>query len=140
MAFFVVVGIVSGVATGEWNPILVMADLFEGSPIILIFVLASFVIFAQITSNTGQNLLPPGHVLVNLFPRKITFPVAVTTAGVVGLLIQPWNFAEIIPIVQLVITAGLGPVVGIMIADYYLVRGREVNVRALYDANGQYTY
>lgn len=140
MAFFVIVGMTSGIATGEWNPILVMAEIFGGNPIILIFVLASFVIFAQVASNTGQNLLPPGYVFVNLFPRKITFPVAVTAAGVIGLLIMPWNYAALIPTILLYISAGLGPIVGIMVSDYYLIRKRELNIEELYTSDGQYKY
>ncbi len=140
MAFFVIVGMTSGIATGEWNPILVMADVFGGNTILLVFVLAAFVIFAQVASNTGQNLLPPGYVFVNLFPRRITFPTAVTVAGVVGLLIQPWKFANLIPTILLWISALLGPIVGIMISDYYAIRKRELNLEDLYDANGQYTY
>jgi NCS1 family nucleobase:cation symporter-1 len=92
------------------------------------------------TSNTGQNLLPPGYVFVNLFPRKITFPVAVIAAGVVGLVITPWNFAEYIPTILLIISALLGPIVGIMVSDYYLIRRTNVNVRDLYEAGGQYRY
>lgn len=140
MAFFVIVGMTSGIATGEWNPIFVMADVFGDNPVVLILVLASFVIFAQVASNTGQNLLPPGYVFVNLFPRKISFPVAVTAAGVIGLLIQPWNYAEVVPTILLYISAGLGPIVGIMVSDYYLIRGRELNIEALYEAGGQYEY
>ncbi|WP_096390372.1 cytosine permease [Halopenitus persicus] len=140
MAFFVIVGMTSGIATGEWNPIFVMADVFGGNTILLIFVLAAFVIFAQVASNTGQNLLPPGYVFVNLFPRRISFPTAVTAAGVVGLLIQPWEYADLVPTILLWISALLGPIVGIMIADYYAIRKRELNLDELYDANGQYTY
>ena len=140
MAFFVIVGMTSGIATGEWNPIFVMADVFGGNTLLLIFVLAAFVIFAQVASNTGQNLLPPGYVFVNLFPRRISFPTAVTAAGVVGLLIQPWEYADLVPTILLWISALLGPIVGIMIADYYAIRKRELNIKELYDANGQYTY
>lgn len=140
MAFFVIVGMTSGIATGEWNPILVMADVFGGNTVLLVFVLAAFVIFAQVASNTGQNLLPPGYVFVNLFPRHITFPTAVTAAGVVGLLIQPWEYANLVPTILLWISALLGPIVGIMIADYYGIRKRDLNIDELYDANGQYTY
>lgn len=59
MVGFTAVGMVSGIATGEWNPINVMTTVFADNPIIMILVLLSFVVFAQISSNTGQNLLPP---------------------------------------------------------------------------------
>lgn len=140
MAMFVIVGMTSGLATGEWNPILVMADVFGGNAFLLVLVLGSFVIFAQVASNTGQNLLPPGYVFVNLFPRRITFPMAVIAAGVVGLVITPWNFAEYIPTILLIISALLGPIIGIMVSDYYLIRKTNVNVRDLYEAGGQYRY
>lgn len=140
MAIFVIIGMTSGLATGEWNPIMVMADVFGGNPLLLVLVLGAFVIFAQVASNTGQNLLPPGYVFVNLFPRRITFPVAVIAAGVVGLVITPWNFATYIPTILLIISALLGPIVGIMVSDYYLIRRTEVNVRDLYEAGGQYRY
>lgn len=140
MAFFVIVGMTSGIATGEWNPIFVMADVFGGNTILLIFVLTAFVIFAQVASNTGQNLLPPGYVFVNLFPRRISFSTAVTVAGVVGLLIQPWEYADLIPTILLWISALLGPIVGIIITDYYVIRKRQLNINDLYDATGQYTY
>lgn len=140
LTLFVIIGMTSGLATGEWNPILVMADVFGGNTFLLVFVLGAFVLFAQVASNTGQNLLPPGYVFVNLFPRKITFPVAVIIAGVIGLVTTPWNFAEYIPTVLLVISALLGPIVGIMISDYYLIRRTNLNVEDLYKANGQYRY
>jgi NCS1 family nucleobase:cation symporter-1 len=140
MAFYVIVGMTSGLATGEWNPVIVMADVFGDNVFLLVVVLASFVIFAQVASNTGQNLLPPGFVFVNLFPRRVTFPVAVIAAGVVGLAITPWNFAEYIPGILLIISSLLGPIVGIMVADYYLIRRTNLNIRELYEANGQYRY
>ncbi len=140
MALFVIIGMTSGLATGEWNPILVMADVFGGNTFLLVFVLGAFVIFAQVASNTGQNLLPPGYVFVNLFPRRITFPVAVIAAGVIGLVITPWNFAEYIPTILLIISALLGPIIGIMVSDYYLIRRTNLNIRDLYEANGQYRY
>lgn len=140
MAFFVIVGMTSGIATGEWNPILAMADVFGGNTVLLIFVLSAFVIFAQVASNTGQNLLPPAYVFVNLFPRRVTFPTAATTAGVIGLLIQPWEFADQTPTILLWVSSLLGPIVGIMIADYYVIRKRELNIEELYTSGGQYTY
>ncbi|MCS0543086.1 cytosine permease, partial [Aeromonas veronii] len=70
-AIFIFIGLISGIATGEWNPIIVLTEVFSDNPFLLIVVLAAFIVFAQVSSNTGQNLLPPGYVFVNLFPRKI---------------------------------------------------------------------
>jgi len=140
MLMFVIVGMTSGIATGEWNPINTMVDVFGDNPAVLIFVLAAFIFFAQVASNTGQNLLPPGYVFVNLFPRKISFRTAVIVAGVIGLLIQPWEFAEAIPTILLIISSLLGPIIGIMVADYYVIRKTKLNITDLYQSGGQYTY
>lgn len=140
MALFVIIGMTSGIATGEWNPITVMTTVFGDNPFVLVFVLAAFVIFAQVASNTGQNLLPPGYVFVNLFPKKIKYRDAVIFAGIVGLLIRPWNYAEFIPTILLIISSLLGPILGIMVSDYYLLRKRNLNLEDLYKGNGQYRY
>jgi NCS1 family nucleobase:cation symporter-1 len=140
MAMFVIIGMTSGIATGEYNPITVMTQVFAGNPIVLIVVLASFVIFAQVASNTGQNLLPPGNVIVNFFPGKIKFSTAVIIAGVLGLLIRPWIFEDKIPSILLAISCLLGPILGIMLSDYYLLRKRKLVIEDLYDSNGQYKY
>lgn len=140
MVGFTAVGMVSGIATGEWNPITVMTEVFADNPVIMILVLLSFVVFAQVSSNTGQNLLPPGYVLLNIFPHKLTFAKAVIIAGLIGLLCQPWVFADRLNSVLLVITCMLGPIIGIIISDYYFVRKRRINVDELYKSGGQYTY
>ncbi|MCM3714789.1 cytosine permease [Alkalihalobacillus oceani] len=140
MGLFVAIGMVSGIATGEWNPITVMTEVFQDNKFLLIFVLGAFVIFAQIASNTGQNLMPPGYVFVNLFPNKIKFSTAVIIAGIIGLLIQPWQFADYTSTILLIISCLLGPILGIMVSDYYFIRKRKLSIDDLYDANGQYKY
>lgn len=140
MALFVAIGMVSGIATNEWNPITVMTEVFKDNKFLLVFVLAAFVIFAQVASNTGQNLMPPGYVFINLFPKKIKFSVAVVAAGVIGLVIQPWQFAEHVSTILLIISCLLGPILGIMVSDYYLVRKRKLSIDDLYNPNGQYKY
>lgn len=140
MTMFVLIGMTSGIATGEYNPIIVMAQVFENNPFVLILVLGSFVIFAQVASNTGQNLLPPGYVFANLFPGKLKYSTAVIIAGVIGLIIRPWVFEAHIPVILLTISCLLGPILGIMLSDYYLLRKRKLNVEELYDSDGQYKY
>ncbi|MGF6947687.1 NCS1 family nucleobase:cation symporter-1 [Neobacillus sp. B4I6] len=140
MLLFTIIGLTSGVATGTWNPIDAMVKTMgKDNPFLLIVCLA-FVILAQWSTNISANLLPPGYIIVNLFPRKITFARGAIIAGVIGLLIQPWNYAEFVPQILLVITATLAPIVGIMFTDYYLLRKRRLNVDELYKVDGQYKY
>lgn len=140
MLLFTLIGLTSGVATGNWNPIEVMIDTIGAdNPLVLVLCLV-FVILAQWSSNISANLMPPGYIIVNFFPRKINFPTAAIIAGVVGLLVQPWRFADFTPQILLIITALLAPIVGIMICDYYLLRKRKINIRELYKVGGQYKY
>lgn len=140
MLMFTILGLTSGVATGNWNPIDVMVEtLGASSPLVLIACLI-FIILAQWSTNISANLLPPGYIIVNFFPRKISFAAGAIIAGVIGLLIQPWNYADYIPQILMVITALLAPIVGIMFTDYYLLRKRVLNIDELYKADGQYKY
>lgn len=140
MAMFVIIGMTSGIATGEYNPITVMTQVFADNPFMLVVVLASFVIFAQVASNTGQNLLPPGYVFANLFPGKLKYSTGVIIAGIIGLIIRPWVFEPYVPTILLIISCLLGPILGIMISDYYLLRKRKLNIADLYESDGQYKY
>ncbi|MED4206677.1 NCS1 family nucleobase:cation symporter [Neobacillus mesonae] len=140
MLLFTLIGLTSGVATGNWNPIDVMVETMgKNSPLLLIVCLA-FVILAQWSTNISANLLPPGYIIVNFFPRKISFAMGAIIAGIIGLLMQPWNYADYVPQILMVITATLAPIVGIMFTDYYLLRKRNLNVEELYRVNGQYKY
>src|SRR5699024_1739160 len=140
MVLMTFIGITSGVATGNWNPIDVIVEtLGKDNPFILIVCL-TFVILAQWSSNISANLLPPGYIIVNFFPRKINFPTAAIIAGIIGLVMMPWKFADHTPIILISISALLSPIVGIMISDYYLLRKRRLNIKELYTVNGQYKY
>lgn len=140
MLLFTLIGLTSGVATGNWNPIEVMINTIgKDNPLVLVLCLV-FVVFAQWSSNVSANLLPPGYIIVNFFPRKINFATGAIIAGVVGLLAQPWEFADYTPQILVIISALLSPIVGIMICDYYFLRRRRLNVEELYKNNGQYKY
>ncbi|RNF39731.1 NCS1 family nucleobase:cation symporter [Planococcus salinus] len=140
MLMFTILGLTSGVATGNWNPIDVMvATMGANSPVVLIACLV-FIILAQWSTNISANLLPPGYIIVNFFPRKISFATGAIVAGVIGLIAQPWAYADFVPQILMVITALLAPIVGIMFADYYLLRKRTLNTEELYKVDGQYKY
>lgn len=140
MLTFIGIGIISGISTGEWNPIDLLTEALADYPIVLIFVLASFVVLAQMSSNTSQNLLPPGYIFSNIYPKKIKYSTAVVAAGIIGLLMRPWIFADDIPTIFLLISSLLGPIVGIMVTDYYIIRKKNLNVPELYRTGGQYRY
>jgi NCS1 family nucleobase:cation symporter-1 len=135
----VFVGMVSGILTGHWNPVDVITDSFGTSQPFVLIVAFLAIAFAQWSTNTAANLMPPAYILVNIFP-KLTFAKATIIGGVLGLLIMPWEFGDYLLQFQVITSGLLGPVTGIMITDYYLIRKRKLNVKALYESGGQYTY
>ena len=140
LTLFSFVGIVTGVLAGNWNPIEVIVEVIGNESLLLMILCLVFVLFAQWSTNTAANLLPPTYIIVNVYPRKINVKIAAVIAGAVGILLRPWVFADQVATILTASSALLGPVVGIMLCDYYLLRKRKLNVRDLYDANGQYRY
>lgn len=134
-----IVGMTAGILTGVWNPIDVIVATFGSSkPVILIFSFLT-IIFAQWSTNTAANLMPPAYILMNMFPR-LNFKWAVILSGIIGIIILPWKFSAYLVQFQVITSGLLGPIVGIMIADYYLIRKRKLNVKDLYEEKGQYQY
>jgi NCS1 family nucleobase:cation symporter-1 len=95
--------------------------------------------------NLMANFVAPTYALTNLFPRRLNFRRAAFVSAVIGLLILPWNLYNN-PVVIVYFLGGLGallgPLFGVIMADYWLVRRGKVSVPALYseDADGAYHY
>ncbi len=128
----IAVGMVSGVLTGEWNPIDVVINAFkESNPLIMAGALLT-IVFAQWSTNTAANLMPPTYILLSIFPR-LSFAKATIVSALLGLAMCPWLFADRLIPFQVGCSVLLGPIVGIMLADYYLVKKMTLSVEDLYD-------
>jgi len=98
------------------------------------------VVLAQWSTNNSANLIPAALTFVNLAPRIINYRLAVVIAGVVGTLCFPWQILDNLFVFLGYYGAFLSAIGGIMVADYYVIRRRRLNVPALYDPEGQYRY
>jgi len=139
MTFVALVGLVCAIATGEWHPVdqvMVIVGGY-GPQVVLVLIMIAL---AQWTTNIGANILPPAFIFANVGAPKISFKIGCIIAGVIGLLLQPWNLASQLVTVFAVISALLGSVAGTMICDYYILRRRKIDLKALYDPNGHYKY
>ena len=98
-----------------------------------------------IAVNLMANFVAPIYALTNLFPRKLNFPRAGLVSAVIGLVILPWNLYNT-PAVIVYFLGGLGallgPLFGVIMADYWLLRRTKINVPELYteDPTGAYYY
>jgi nucleobase:cation symporter-1, NCS1 family len=124
-----------------WDPVVLIGRFH--SPVAALVALVAIVL-ATLNTNVAANVVSPSNDFSNLNPRLISFRTGGLITGVMGVLFMPWKLlgdygAYIFG--WLVGYSGLlGPIAGIMIADYFLVRGRSLNVDDLYRRGGEYEY
>jgi NCS1 family nucleobase:cation symporter-1 len=99
---------------------------------------------ATLSTNIAANVVSPANVILNLSPRRATFRIGGLITALVGIVILPWKLIEstdgYIFTWLIGYSALLGPIGGIVICDYFLVRRTNVDVDALYRRHGEYAY
>ncbi|XP_057462647.1 purine-uracil permease NCS1 [Actinidia eriantha] len=110
-------------------------------------VLAIFgITLATLTTNIAANVVAPANALVNLSPSKFTFRSGAVLTALVGIVFQPWRLlksSESFVYTWLVgYSALLGPIGGIILADYYLLKQTNLSIKDLYSLSphGNYYY
>lgn len=135
--FMIIIGAVSYIAVLNYDPVMALQEAAGG---FILAILLLMIVLAQWSTNTAANVVPAATIFSNVGGPKFPFWAGVITAGIVGSIVQPWNlFGVIIPIL-LFVGGILSAIVGILFADYYLIRKRRVNVPDLYEDHGQYRY
>ncbi len=124
-----------------WDPVALLGRFHE--PVIASIALVALLV-ATLNTNVAANVVSPSNDFSNLNPRLISFRTGGLITGVVGILMMPWklltDFNSYI-FGWLVGYSGLfGPIAGIMIADYFVVRNRKLDLPALYRRGGAYEY
>ncbi len=147
MTLFSFIGVAVTSATviiyGEmiWDP-LVLAGRFSGRWLVSAAMIA--VAISTLATNIAANIVSPANDFAHLAPGSISFRTGGYITGVIGILILPWKliadpngyiFTWLIAYSSL-----LGPVGGIMIADYYFIRRKTLQLGDLYSMRGIYTY
>lgn len=114
-----------------------------GGPVTVIVAMLGLTV-ATLTTNIAANVVAPANGFSNLAPSRISFKTGVIITAVIGILMMPWrlyNDAAAYIFTWLIgYGALLGPVAGIMIADYFLLRRGRLDVDALYRRTGPYQY
>ena len=124
-----------------WDPVALVVRFKQPVPA---FVALVAIVVATLNTNVAANVVSPSNDFSNLNPRIISFRTGGLITGVVGVLMMPWKLlsdygAYIFG--WLVGYSGLlGPVAGVMIADYFVVRKRRLLVDDLYRRGGIYEY
>lgn len=122
------------------------ADIVKEVPSTLLLVLAALaLLILTVAVNLMANFVAPIYALNNLFPKHLNFRRAALISAVIGLVILPWNLYNSPSVINYFLGglgAILGPLFGIIMADYWLVRRSRINVLALFttDEAGDYHY
>ena len=124
-----------------WNPILLIGAFHQ--PVVA-FIAMIAILIATLNVNIGANVVSPSNDFSNLYPRLISFRTGGLITGFLGLAMCPWHFLatpDAYIFGWLVGYSGLlGPVAGIMVCDYFLIRHTELDVNSLYHREGIYHY
>jgi NCS1 family nucleobase:cation symporter-1 len=146
MALLALVSVIVTSATviiyGEaiWDPVALSGDI--GGVGVMIGLL--IITIDTVSVNIAANLVGPAYDFSALWPRRISYRTGGYITAVLGALIMPWKLLETTQGYIFVWLTGygalLGPIAGIMIADYWVVRRTRLSVDDLYAAKGLYGY
>jgi cytosine/uracil/thiamine/allantoin permease len=120
-----------------WDPVSLIAK-FK-NPVVVI-VAQIFMLIATLSTNIAANVIAPSNAFSNLWPKKISFKTGGTITGIIGILIMPWWLLNEISGFLIFVSGLLGPVLGILIADYFLIRKKKLELAELYKEEGIYSY
>jgi NCS1 family nucleobase:cation symporter-1 len=99
---------------------------------------------ATLATNIAANVVSPANDFAQLAPRIISFRIGGLITGIVGILMMPWKLVAdpngYIFTWLIAYSALLGPIGGILIADYFVYRRRQLNANALYKSGGEYSF
>ncbi|HLK48167.1 MAG TPA: NCS1 family nucleobase:cation symporter-1 [Bryobacteraceae bacterium] len=124
-----------------WDPVELLGKFNQ--PLVASVALLALLV-ATLNTNVAANVVSPSNDFSNLNPRRISFRTGGLITGVIGVLLMPWkllgDFSDYIFGWLVGYSALLGPIAGIMIADYFLVRRSRLKVSDLYRRHGIYEY
>lgn len=120
-----------------WDPTALLGK-FETPWVVIIAQV--FMIIATLSTNIAANVIAPSNAFSNLMPSKISFKKGGTITGIIGILICPWWIMDSISGLMIFISGLLGPVLAIMLCDYFVIRKTKLNLPALYKEKGEYAY
>jgi len=124
-----------------WDPIKLVGQ-FHNVAVIAVSMFT--VVVATLAVNIAANVVSPANDFANAFPKWISFRTGGLITGIVGIAMQPWRlladpsgyiFAWLVGY-----SGGLGSIAGVLIADYWLVRKKKLELGDLYRQQGTYTY
>jgi len=120
-----------------WDPVTLIGKLDNAWVIVLAQI---FMIIATLSTNIAANVIAPANAFSNLNPKNISFRTGGIITAILGIIICPWWLLDWISWLLLLVSSFLGPILAILIADYFFVRKTELSTNDLFLEDGQYSY
>lgn len=147
MALYAFIGVAVTSATvviygkAIWDPVTLLTE-FKNPLVLLVAMLALGI--ATLATNIAANVVSPANDFAHLAPRWISFRTGGYITGLIGVFMMPWKLLadpnQYIFTWLIAYGALLGPIGGILIADYFVCRRTHLNLDALYETGGEYRY
>jgi len=139
MFFMGLIGLIVTGATGNSDPVSVFSNSIE-NPFLMVVTLI-FIIFSQVTTNVLNNIVPPVYVFMDAF--KLSYKKSVILTGILASFTFPWKLVSAesaagLSLFVQIYSAFLGPILAVMLVDYFFIRKQTLNLEELYDENGPY--
>jgi nucleobase:cation symporter-1, NCS1 family len=103
-----------------------------------------FIIIASASTNLVANFIPSQYTLINFAPSKLTLKSSSYIISIIGFLIGVFWLTVLsqIGILSFVDTFSsfFGPIFGIMIVDYYLIKESNISNKDIYSVEGEGAY
>src|SRR5687767_12042498 len=147
MTAFAFIGVAVTSATivifGEaiWDPVVLIARI-GSAPVIIAGALV--VLIAQLTTNMAANVVSPANDFSSLSPRRISYVAGGLLTAAIGIVMLPWRLyadaAAYIFTWLIGYSSLMGAIGGVLIADYWVLRRRELSLTDLFKLKGRYAY
>ncbi|MBU6502409.1 MAG: NCS1 family nucleobase:cation symporter-1 [Burkholderiales bacterium] len=140
MAVIVTSGTIVLYGKAIWDPVDVASRMTGAGVLIALIIL----LIDTVSVNLAANLVGPAYDFSSLAPKHISYRVGGYITAFIAIIMMPWKVLEstqgYIFTWLIGYSALLGPIAGILIVDYFLVRKTDLNVDQLYRDDGHYSY
>ncbi|MEA2570155.1 MAG: nucleobase:cation symporter, family [Acidobacteriota bacterium] len=124
-----------------WDPIVLVGHFTQ----VWVIAISMFtIVVATLSVNIAANVVSPANDFANAFPKWISFRTGGLITGILGIIMQPWRLiadpSGYIFDWLVAYSGGLGSIAGVLIADYWLIRDKNLVLPDLYRETGEYRY
>ncbi|MEM7104024.1 MAG: NCS1 family nucleobase:cation symporter-1 [Bacteroidota bacterium] len=124
-------------ADAPWDPVTLLGKFSQPAVVIVAQI---FMIIATLSTNIAANVIAPANAFSNIAPKHISFRTGGLITAILGIIICPWWLMDEISGFLIFVSGFLGPVLAILICDYFIIRKKSVDLAGLFKPQGIYSF